>query len=92
MFKKIYKGFSTVAHALEVFDKYFSMALLVVLICIVFFQVASRVFTGISFVQIEELSIMLAAWVGFLHWPMRQGKGYMSELMCLLKNSRIRST
>ncbi len=65
MFKKIYKGFSAVTHALEIFDRYFSMTLLAVLIAIVFFQVASRVFTGVSFVQIEELSIMLAAWVGF---------------------------
>jgi len=65
MLKKISEVVSKVSDVLEKIDKYFSISILVVLICIVFFQVVSRVLTGKSFVQIEEISIVMAAWVGF---------------------------
>ena len=65
MLKKISKGYSKVADILEVINKNITIAFLVVLILIVFFQVACRVTTGKSFVQIEEISIVMAAWLGF---------------------------
>lgn len=63
--KRLANIYSQFTHYLEVAVKNFSIVLLVMLICIVFFQVVSRVLTGKSFVQIEELSIVLAAWLGF---------------------------
>ena len=61
--KKISKGYSKVADIMEVINKNITIAFLVVLILIVFFQVACRVTTGKSFVQIEEISIVMAAWL-----------------------------
>lgn len=75
MLKKISKAVSSVSDFLEKIDKYFSMAVLVFLICIVFFQVLSRIVTGKSFVQIEELSIVLAAWLGFFTLAYSAKKG-----------------
>lgn len=66
MLKKLSKNVEKFASFLEQVNKAVAIALMVVLICIVFFQVSSRVFTGKSFVWIEELSIVLAAWLGFL--------------------------
>lgn len=63
--RKILNVYSYWMHYLELFVKNFSIVTMVLLICIVFFQVVSRVLTGKSFVQIEELSIVLAAWLGF---------------------------
>lgn len=65
MLKKISKGYSKLSDFLELINKNVTIGFLVILILIVFFQVASRIFTGKSFVQIEELSIVLAAWLGF---------------------------
>lgn len=55
----------TVAARLEQVVKVVAIAIVVVLVCTVFFQVARRTLTGRSFVEIEELSIVLAAWVAF---------------------------
>lgn len=62
---KLVKMYSKFAHYLELIVKNASIGLLVILICVVFFQVVSRIISGKSFVQIEELSIVLAAWLGF---------------------------
>lgn len=43
-----------------------AIILLVILICVVFFQVARRTLTGKSFIEIEEFSIVLASWCAFL--------------------------
>lgn len=55
-----------IAGVLEWIVRYTAIAILVSLVCIVFFQVAHRMATDKSFVEIEELSITLAAWVAFL--------------------------
>lgn len=65
MLKKISKAYSKVSDILELINKNITIGFLVILILMVFFQVASRIITGKSFVQIEELSIVLAAWLGF---------------------------
>ncbi len=57
------------AAALEVAIKILAISALVVLICTVFFQVARRTLTNQSFIEIEELSIVLAAWLAFLTIP-----------------------
>ncbi|MDR1520980.1 MAG: TRAP transporter small permease [Planctomycetota bacterium] len=57
------------AAALEVAVKTAAISVLVSLICVVFFQMARRTLTGRSFVEIEELSIILAAWLAFLTIP-----------------------
>ena len=57
------------AAILEKIVKLFAITVLVVLICTVFFQVARRTLTGKSFVEIEEFSIVLAAWLAFLTIP-----------------------
>ena len=51
---------------LEKIVKVIAIGILVTLVCIVFFQVAHRGVTSKSFVEIEEMSIVLAAWVAFL--------------------------
>ncbi len=66
MFDKITLGISKVASFLEKVVKYAAMAVLVVLLCAIFFQVVRRVITGKSYTEIEELSIVMAAWLGFL--------------------------
>lgn len=43
-----------------------AIALLVILICAIFFQVARRILTGKSIIEIEEFSIVLASWCAFL--------------------------
>lgn len=58
-----------VAAALEAVIKVLAISVLVVLICTVFFQVARRTLTNKPFVEIEELSIVLAAWLAFLTVP-----------------------
>lgn len=62
---KFIESYSKFAKFIELIVKNIAIFLLVVLICVVFFQVVSRIFTGKSYVQIEELSIVLAAWLGF---------------------------
>lgn len=54
------------AAVLEQIVRVVAIAIVVVLVCTVFFQVARRTLTGRSIVEIEELSIVLAAWVAFL--------------------------
>ncbi len=54
------------AAVLERIVRVIAIAIVVVLVCTVFFQVARRTLTGRSFVEIEELSIVLAAWVAFM--------------------------
>ena len=47
---------------LEKVVKVIAIALLVVLVSTVFFQVARRTLTGKSFIEIEEFSIIMASW------------------------------
>jgi len=65
MFDKIALKFSKVSDFFEKIVKNVSIVVLVVLICTVFFQVSSRILTGKSFPEIEEFSIIMAAWLGF---------------------------
>lgn len=66
MFKKILSLMEIIAAFLEKVVKYVAMAVLVILLCAIFIQVGRRVFTGKSFTEIEEFSIVMAAWLGFL--------------------------
>jgi len=65
MLRKILSISSVVSGFLEKIVKWVSIVVLVVLISVVFFQVASRVLTGKSFVEIEEFSIVMASWLAF---------------------------
>ena len=65
MLKKIIHGYSAFIHLLEIAVKFFSIFILTLLIGVVFFQVISRILIQKSFVQVEELSIVLVAWLGF---------------------------
>jgi len=51
---------------LEKVVKVIAIALLVVLVSTVFFQVARRTLTGKSFIEIEEFSIIMASWCAFM--------------------------
>nr|WP_321262097.1 TRAP transporter small permease [uncultured Sphaerochaeta sp.] len=66
MFKKLTSIVSRIAEILETVVKFAAMAVLVVLLCVIFFQVVRRMITGNSFTEIEEFSIVMAAWLGFL--------------------------
>lgn len=66
MFKKIVAIMSRIAMLLEIIVKYAAMSVLVVLLCVIFFQVGRRILTGKSLTEIEEFSIVMAAWLGFL--------------------------
>jgi TRAP-type C4-dicarboxylate transport system, small permease component len=57
------------ASALEWLLRIIAISVLVVLVCTVFFQVARRTLTGKSIVEIEEFSIVMAAWLAFLTIP-----------------------
>lgn len=50
---------------LEKIVRVVAIAILVVLVCTVFFQVARRTLTGKSIIEIEEFSIVLASWLAF---------------------------
>jgi TRAP-type C4-dicarboxylate transport system permease small subunit len=54
------------ASILEQIVRILAISIVVILVCVVFFQVVRRTMTGKSFVEIEELSIVLAAWAAFL--------------------------
>ncbi|MDR2392440.1 MAG: TRAP transporter small permease [Planctomycetota bacterium] len=54
------------ASILEQIVRWLAIAIVIVLVCSIFFQVARRTLTGKSIVELEELSIVLAAWVAFL--------------------------
>lgn len=58
-------GMAKLADWLEKIVRVVAIALLVVLVCAVFFQVARRTLTGKSIIQIEEFSIVLASWLAF---------------------------
>jgi TRAP-type C4-dicarboxylate transport system permease small subunit len=51
---------------LETFVKVVSILLLAILVAMVFFQVASRSISGVSFPMIEELATLLFAWCSFI--------------------------
>lgn len=59
-------GMFKLAEWLERVVKVIAITLLVILVCVVFFQVVRRTFTGRSFIEIEEFSIILASWCAFM--------------------------
>ncbi|MCX7026032.1 MAG: TRAP transporter small permease [Spirochaetes bacterium] len=63
MLGKIASIMAQITAKLEVVVRFVSIILLAVLIGAVFFQVARRTVIGKSFVELEEFSIVLAAWV-----------------------------
>ena len=65
MLRKMLSISAVVSSFLEKVVKWVSIAVLVVLISVVFFQVVSRVLTGKSFVEIEEFSLIMASWLAF---------------------------
>ena len=65
MFNSIASTISKISDVLEKIVKYIAMTVVVVLLCTIFFQVARRVITGNSYTEIEEFSIVMAAWLGF---------------------------
>jgi TRAP-type C4-dicarboxylate transport system permease small subunit len=65
MFDKFASIISSISNVFEKIVKLISIIVLVVLMFVVFFQVASRIITGKSFPEIEEFSIIMAAWLGF---------------------------
>ncbi|GAB6275512.1 MAG: hypothetical protein SAMD01599839_00520 [Rectinema sp.] len=65
MLDRIASGMARITSKLEVIVRFISIILLIVLICAVFFQVARRTITGKSFIELEEFSIVMAAWCAF---------------------------
>lgn len=63
---KIANVLERIAKQLEKILSFISITILVILISIVFFQVAFRFFTDKSVIEIEELSTVLASWIAFL--------------------------
>ncbi|QEN08158.1 TRAP transporter small permease [Oceanispirochaeta crateris] len=65
MFNTLTSIISNLANVLEKIVKYIAMTVVIILLCTIFFQVARRVITGKSYTEIEEFSIVMAAWLGF---------------------------
>lgn len=63
--KRLGQWSAKLAAVMEKVVQVISIGLVIVLVCTVFFQVAKRIVTGRSIVEIEELSIVLASWCAF---------------------------